>query len=247
MGSDMKHQSIRIVGLPGAGKKKVQGALQSQFGLLPERVVVAELNMPLCTATGDQVWCVLDVRSPFDTEQHAQVMNYLTCLLHLADGVVLNFTEMSDLQAQTFWVQWLRQQFGQMPVVRLLNGRFPEGWQGFSAESSIRCSTSQESETALQAHPDIQRYEFQIGRVSLEHLMMGLDNSRRNLKMQIWRVQAVVECFEYINCVALEGTPFRWDTYAAEEGAKPGTLRIEGVGLQKKWLQELIEASELSF
>ncbi|MDG6778492.1 hypothetical protein QCB44_07230 [Thiomicrorhabdus sp. zzn3] len=237
MSSNELAASVTLLGLPGSGKDRVKRALVEQFGYDPQRIVTSVM---IPSAKTGQAWCVIDVRPLVGIALGGAVEKHLQSLLAYADGVIFSFVEAADLEAQAFWTQWVRQQESNVPIVRLLNRRFPESWSGFEIDET-------EKEKSGEPLPPLtlQCFEFEVGRVHLDHLMMGLDNSRQNLGVDIWRVQAVIDTFEYENTVAVEATPFRWDCYAAGLDQAPGKIRIEGIDLDKRWLNEIIQASLL--
>lgn len=228
---------ITLLGLPGSGKDRLKRALVEQFDYDPQRIVTSVVVPPEKTG---QAWCVIDVRPLVGMVLSGAVEKHLQALLAYADGVIFSFVEAANLEAQSFWMQWVRQQSPELPVVRVMNQRFPESWSGFEVDET------QKGKYVQPPRPlDLQRFEFEVGTVHLDHLMMGLDNSRQNLGVDIWRVQAVVDTFEYENTVAVEATPFRWDCYAAESDQPVGKIRIEGIDLDQRWLNEIIQASLL--
>lgn len=244
MGCDWNRTSIALLGLPGVGKHRLKRILVDHVGCQSERVEIFPGDVPTERLDDfQQVWCVIDVRSVARSGRDDLSMQRLKTLVEASDGVVFNFTEASELDTQAFWSRWIKQEFDNVPIVRLLNQQLPNGWCGFETRAGKKRlqAGDPESEDAV-----VQTYEFEVGRVCLDHLMMGLDSSRENLGMQIWRVQAVVDTFEYENLVAIEATPFRWDTFAADPDAVPGWIRIEGIDLQQAWLDEIVRASLLS-
>ena len=229
---------VCLTGLPGSGKHRLQAVLCEQFGLNQSAVSVdAELTQP--TACG-QVWCVIDIRSTLKGVADSSIELHLKHLVEKADGVIFNFTEAAELDAQSFWSKWVRQQSKTIPIVRVLNQRFPEVGLGFESNKVSRPACFQKTDFIPEA---LETYRFDVNTIHLEHLLMGLDSSKHNLGMKIWRVQAVVQTFEYENLVAIEGTPNRWDTYAAEADQKLGWIKVQGFELQQAWLNEIIQAS----
>lgn len=236
----LSSQTICLTGLPGSGKRRLKKALQAQFALKPDQLLLD--NELTGSEVVSQVWCVIDTRATLSGVLDETVEAQLTALIEKSDGVVFNFTEAADLDAQSFWSRWLRQQAKDLPVVRVLNQRFPESWQGFPASENSRPARLHVGDLL----PDtLQTFVFKVGPLHLEHLLMGLDSSKQSLGMKIWRVQAVVETFEYVNLVAIEGTPNRWDTYAAEAESSSGWIKIQGFGLEEAWLAEVVNASFL--
>lgn len=229
---------ICLTGLPGSGKHRLQTVLCEQFGLNQSAINVdAELTQPTVC---DQVWCVIDIRSTLKGVVDSSIESHLKQLVEKADGVIFNFAEAAELDTQSFWSKWVRQQSKAISIVRVLNHRFPENWLESKTNKVSRPAHFQKTDFIPEA---LETHLFDVNTIHLEHLLMGLDSSKQNLGMKIWRVQAVVQTFEYENLVAIEGTPHRWDTYAAETDQKPGWIKIQGFELQQAWLNEIIQAS----
>ena len=236
-------QTVCLTGLPGSGKRRLKKVLQAQFALKPDQLLLD--NELTGSEMVSQVWCVIDTRSTLQGLQDRAIEEYLKFLVARVDGIIFNFTEASDLDSQSFWSRWVRQQSPELPIVRVLNQRFPAKWQGFEVSQAPKTGRPAGFQLIDFIPDNLQTFEFEVGPLHLEHLLMGLDSSKQSLGMQIWRVQAVVQTFEYVNLVAIEGTPNRWDTYAAETDSASGWIKIQGVGLEKAWLDEIIKASFL--
>ncbi len=248
----LENDRIILVGLPGAGKTRVAKALEKQFDcrLITEAQWVAgdkgclELGFAAPSLKNDgeySVWCVIDIRSSIEDGQ-AWVEALLKQSLSFADGVVLSFAEQADLTQQTRWGNWLKKVADELArepfkTVRWFHQQFPQEFTGFSngrfSEATHLKNSSFEERS----------YEFEVGTVMLDHLLMGLDNSRRNLDMKITRVQANLDTFEFDNRITVEGTPYRLDKYAAEEGVQIGKITVSGLGLDPAWLEQIIKAS----
>ncbi|WP_178863154.1 hypothetical protein [Thiomicrorhabdus cannonii] len=241
-----KTAQILLVGLPGSGKSRVQQAIREQLDLeCVELGTLPDLGEP--KQPHQQVWCVIDARPAFDEMQDAHALSHLAELLQLADGVLLNFIEAADLTLQSHWIKWIKAQ-RPLPVVRLTYGRFPQGWVGFERDT---LPDALQQTAAMPTLPGLQTCRYEVKKLYLEHLLMGLDALRRNWGVRIWRVTGVFYTFEYVNPVQLEGTPFGLDTFAAA-GEVPGDvpdgwLQIQGVDLPQAQLQELVDACQLSF
>lgn len=239
------HATVSLLGLPGSGKQRLKQALVEQLGCKPENIhPSSDISLSDRSEDFDQTWCVIDVRSGLQSNHDPLAVKQLESLVSAADGVVFNFMEASELDDQLFWGRWVKQRYPDKPIMRFLNRQIPKGWCGFEVvadktEKPAAFSALAASDKALQS------FKFDVGRVCLDHLLMGLDNSRQNLGMQIWRVQAVVDTVEYENRVAVEATPFRWDTFAAIPEAESGWIKIEGIDLNEAWLEEIIQASML--
>lgn len=245
---------IVVTGLPGSGKTGVVQSLLEQFDchVIDDEALAEGRNgvfywnetFPIEAPTQQvdrQIWCVIDARSTLEKEP-GWVNEALIEKLKIADAVVFSFVENSSLQEQSWWNQWLADQVGLLnretiPVVRWFYQQFPQGFDGFNVESR--------KHQTLSRFKALQQYDFEVGSVVLDHLLMGLDNSRRNLGMKIARVEGVLETFEFDNLIALQGTPYRLDTFAAEDSAEPGWLKISGYDLDRAWLKQLVDASRL--
>lgn len=254
-----------ITGLPGCGKTRVIQSLPSDYLNhssddetplsinRPIKIVeVLEVNGLEALLNAERIWCVIDVRSIFLAGRDDWLEARLKNLVKQANGIVFSFLESSSLDEQAWWSRWVNQHAKGLPIVRWLNQRFPSGfsdqWAGFKmnpkAELTLLkkgCSGVERfSATAL---PNLQSFHFSVKRISLEHLLFGLDSSKQNLGMKIVRVQGVVQTIEYANLVAIEGSALRWDTFAATSDTEAGSLTIQGIGLEKSWLEELVNAS----
>jgi hypothetical protein len=265
--------NVALVGLPGSGKSRVLSSLLKhpwfitrpgqvrEINGFGERAATESLALKAASFAQDgQVWCVLDVRKPLLAGRDEWVEQALLQLLSQAHGVVLTFLEDADLTQQAWWNHWLKRHVATLPVVRWLNQGFAERWAGFAPDTSANKVANKVITDALILPAPWQRFEFDLPRVCLEHLLMGLDASKTNLGMAIWRVQGVVNTLEYQNAIAIEGTPTQLRTYAAadvlqdapsseqvneqaSEQVKIGHLVIEGFGLDQAWLTQIVMAS----
>lgn len=238
-------QQCLLVGLPGSGKRRLAqqivnlGELSAEQ-VLTDRVLLADVvkvSAPITT------WLVLDARANL-SEHSTDMLSVLEKLLSVAQGVILNFHEQVELEQQSQWASWVRQHDSDVKLVRTGYSGLPDSFQPVL---EIGCPP----EHLVDVQADLvslraQRFEYEVKRVMLDHLLMGLDGARRNLAMPIFRVQATLNTFEYENVVQVEGTPTRLDCYAAEENQAPGTIVIEGRDLDQAWLSELVAACQLS-
>jgi hypothetical protein len=270
----LNQHSIILTGLPGSGKSRVLESLKRHYSC---EIVSCDSSLqksviPGCCEwndisslpekkPGQQQWCVIDIRSEL-TEPSEWVSDLLRLMVSRADGIVYSFAESAALNQQSWWNSWINKQakefgFDRPPIVRWFYQQFPEDFGGFDlvdiAEKPVV--------TGLQPNS----FRFEVGQVMLDHLLMGLDNSMRTLGMKITRVRAVVDTFEFDNRIVLEGTPYRLDTYAAnqhgqknlyqlvankivlpeEEKLPCGVVEISGVDLQQEWLEQLIQACKI--
>lgn len=245
--------SIIITGLPGSGKTRVIQSLQASLMALSESPKVACIENHDCLATDDlpkayQIWCVIDVRSPFVLDRDDWLDIKLQAAVKQADGIVFSFLENASLEDQSWWNNWAKNHAQAVPIVRWLNQRFPNDWTGFGEDlrQNVHRNNKQVvlDKTLPQVSSDaLQTFEFEVSRVCLDHLLFGLDSSKQNLGMKIVRVQGVVNTLEYENKVAIEGSALRWDMFAAEDEVVSGKIIIQGFDLEKSWLDELFKAS----
>lgn len=240
----LNEHCIVVTGLPGSGKTRViQSALTQLPNLAKEVSLIESSDARLTEEEGrslkiDQIWCVVDVRTYFQLPRDDWLASELKALVEQADGIVFSFVEGASLEIQAQWSGWVRQHVKELPIVRWLNQQFPKDWCGFTSKKGGR-------KLNLPPLPALQSFSFKVGKLSLEHLLFGLDSSIQNLGMKIVRVTGVVETFEYVNLVAIEGSVLRWDTFAAKPKEVARTLVIVGVDLERSWLEELVNASLL--
>lgn len=249
---------IQLLGLPGAGKKRLKQALQGYFEgrtgdseqnfevLVPEFADVASGQAVL--PNNSLNWAVIDCRSLLVVEDavQQQALVYLEQLLLSCDAVVWMFAESSELSIQSQWYKWLKQWQAEhqrtLPSIQCFAQTFKHPHQGldqFLQQAPL-------SHSALPTLPHFQSLHFRLPKVVLEHLLFVLDVSRQNLQRPLWRVKGSVMSAEYVNPVAVEGTVNRWDTYASELSEKDpamGQLTIEGLGLESDHLQGVLQAA----
>lgn len=234
--------TLVITGLPGSGKTRVIQSLENN------------LTRPGCFETPDladlkqvtppyQILCVIDVRAPLVSGRDDWLEARLQQLLRSSNGIIFSFLESAALDDQAWWNKWVALNAGHLPIVRWLNQSFPAAWQGFPVKASLLPSMPELSKELTL----LQLYEFSVGRLCWEHLLFGLDSSKQNLGMKIARVRGVVQTLEYENNVAIEGSATRWELFAADEKSLQtevlGRLQIQGVDLDRAWLDEIVKAS----
>jgi len=264
--SELSSKNIVLLGLPGSGKTRVAQSLQSQFGckLLNDDLSGFEkasfkftrpgslewndfLNLP-AKSLKQEVWCVIDVRSPLPEIGADWLQQALTDMLSVADGVVFTFIESASLDSQAWWSKWVVNHSTaalKKPIVRWMNQSFSADFKGFdlATEQGDNVNPSPVDKLEQADLQQVETFRFSAERIVLDHLLMGLDNSRQNLAMKICRVKGVVQTVEYSNLVAIEGTAYRWDTFAAESDIGLGELHISGVGLDQAWLSQIVKAA----
>lgn len=246
----LQSKRLAITGLPGCGKTRVINSMPSDIVSAWEIVELNAFDPPLQQHIAEQglVWCVVDVRSILVEGRDDWLASHLKNLVSQADGIVFSFFERAPLDEQAWWSKWVAchakcdEQGKRTPIVRWLGQHFPahfsKKWAGFTPIKALN-NVHQEGHNL----PALQTFHFTVGRLSLEHLLFGIDSSKQNLSMKILRVQGVANTLEYANLVAIEGSALRWDTFAAEPSAMAGGLQIQGIGLEQKWLDEIVCAS----
>lgn len=260
--SDMEAVNVQLIGLPGSGRHRLQRALaeywQGRTGnsgnaedfavqfYAPEREKGRFLTEKVAKSPKTAFWTVVDMRSAPQTLPEA-ALDYLQQLLKQSSAVIWQFADAADLETQTAWQSWLKKTAPSVPAVHCLAQAFKFPHQGL--ETLLKETAVQANEVDFSSLPVIenwQSFEAQLPKIILDHLLMGLDASRQNLQMVLWRVKGTVQTLEYVNPVAIEGTLNRWDTFAGDlaEGApQMGTLTVEGVGLEADWLTQILQAS----
>lgn len=243
-------ESIYLLGLPGAGKSKVASALiaQGYSAFQIDRRLMDEWRVNPTLAC----WTIIDVRNVVNEQQAESLLSILGAMVAVSSVVVFSFVEEADLNAQNSWRKWLTAHAPNVQVVRLHGEQFSTP----DLSSLLALSEGDEhksllSETRLQAmsqvtdyYQTLQQFDFPLQKVMLDYLLFGLDSSKQNLAMAIWRVTGTVWTHEYHNPVRIEGSAWRWDTYGGDE-QDIGNLRIEGMGLDEAWLTEIVNASRL--
>ncbi|GKT11678.1 MAG: hypothetical protein ISEC1_P0647 [Thiomicrorhabdus sp.] len=246
----MSLESIALLGLPGSGKSRIEQALlESQASQTADNIILAQ-NVKVVEVSGqiiqgkqadqsfDLVLCILDVRSTLLAGRDDWLEVQLKEMLAASHAVIYNFLEASSLDEQSWWGRWIKINAPELSVFRVLNGVLPDSL--FSLFSSFEQGGYPPKKLPQQAW---QNFEFEVGCISLDHLLFGLDSSKQNLGMKIARVTGVVETLEYDNLVTLEGSALRWDMFAAKQSAASGVITIQGQALDQAWLEELIKAS----
>ncbi|MGM0541087.1 MAG: hypothetical protein ACQEQR_01460 [Pseudomonadota bacterium] len=234
--------TLVMTGLPGSGKTRVIQSLENNL-TRPSCFESSDLSNLKQVTSPYQILCVIDVRAPLISERDDWLAARLQQLLLSSNGIIFSFLESAALDDQAWWNKWVALNAGHLPIVRWLNQSFPAAWQGFPIKEPLLPLTL---ELSKELKP-LQVYEFSVGRICWEHLLFGLDSSKQNLGMKIARVKGLVQTLEYENKVVIEGSATRWELFAADENNLPvgvlGWLQIQGVDLDRAWLDEIVEAS----
>jgi len=268
----MERPNLLLTGLPGSGKTRLLQSLrddettesgETKIFELPDLVekvfasqkgVQSNIAKPESLPDTALVMLVLDVRNLPNLPQDQWLLDSLAKMLPFAQGVLFNFVEAADLDAQSFWQNWLQQtaqaqKVASLPVYRVFYQALPTNfWSSVCALGAETCVLEELIEEMKPLFSDWQGFEFELTKVSLEHLMMGLANYQQSLGMEIGRISAEMETFEYQNRVALEMSPFNWQTFASEERLpilqefQRDRLLIWGRGLDPEWIKSLLLA-----
>ena len=219
--------NLNLLGLPGSGKDIVKQALNSYLDKQQFK------KLPIFTHNYQQGvnWLVIDVRSKLNNTK-AEV--FLKENAKISSLVIFCFAEESGLDVQVFWQKWVKENSPKLHILRLFHKSIKED---FIIEQHLKTSKTIAKQLQLQT------VIFSPATLNLEHLMAGLDACKQNLQMDIWRIKGKILTTEYSNPVALEVTINRWDTFGCEHAL--GEIKISGKNLNKKFLQEVIDASLL--
>lgn len=240
--------SIVLVGLPGAGKKRFQRAFCQTFPQVTVESVGSEhcADASLHLRSESQIWCVIDCRSPLlSTTAEA----YLKTLLAESTAVVLSFVSEAELSMQVYWQNWLKKNDSkQLPRKRWQGLELVDktGWQSVSQPVSLVSLKA-----IRQEQKPFQRHSMAFGDLStskrfhLEHLLMVLDASKNNLAMDLWRVKGCLFTYDYDHPVAIEMTPSRCDVFAADSESDQAFLELLGPQFDQAWLDQAIGACQL--
>lgn len=228
---------VRLYGLPACGIKRLADVWLKQGNFSIQMVDLADL--PHGTASLGYNLLVIDSRSFVQLGRDEWLLSVLQSLLEQADAILLNFLEAASLEQQMAWKRYLQNHFDK-PVLLSLNHAVPD--------RLLALVTAHQGSHLPRLMTAWQTMEFTLSRVNLEHLMMVLDNAKTALGMQLLRVKAVLNTMEYENLIALEGGPYRWDTYPASETDVrlwENRLKIQGFDLNQEWLQQMLDACRI--
>lgn len=231
------NEQILLLGLPGSGRTRFKQQFDNFVSDHAEKPDLVLSKTGLSEAK-IRIWCLIDIRSPVNS---SLLLSYLESAVRQASAVIFNFVESSDLTSQMHWQNWLKEVNAELPIFRFFHQTFSEDWHWQSLGKSV-------SQDRIDWPPPfftLETLTYEVKTLHLQHFLMGLDAARNNLQMDIYRVKAQVMTTEYINPVAIEITPFRVDTYAAEQST--GLIEVQGLNLDKDWFNQLIEACEAPF
>lgn len=231
---------VLLYGLPGSGKHRLAEEWRKTADHAIDILDFHSLDADASEESAHRC-LVIDSRSFWQIPRDQWLQEILQQMIAAADSIVLNFLEASELSVQMAWKSWLRDHAADTPVLMSLHQALPQGLNPLlEAGSQKRPQTLTPTRFS-----EMQTFEFKLDRVSLDHLLMVLDNAKTALGMKLIRVQGVLETLEYDNRVALEGAAYRWDTYAADEreiALRDKQLRLQGFDLDKAWLQQMLQA-----
>lgn len=240
----------KLSGLPGSGLKRFAQSLQV---FIPTQVwgwqdLQAQMHQRESLDEQDAIWLwLIDLRqNPDQLEQTNWLLQPLLAGLEVADAVVFMFTEQVDLSQQSKWQAFMRKYCPSLTTFRSFSQQVPENLQQFIKDTNVtgRLKSNTELLELAAVWQEWQSIHFEFPRVSLEMLMMSLANTQQSLAVKIGRIQGSLQTLEYENRVALEVDGLHWQTYASDDPQSPvSLLRIEGIGLDRQWLQNLIDAS----
>lgn len=222
---------INLLGLPGSGKQIVKNALINHF-----KAQSFKCNLLINAVNHNETinWLVIDIRSKL---QHKQALQCLVNYGKNSSLVIFIFAENSELDVQSFWQKWVKTFIPHITTLRLFYNAFNNN---FLASKYLLKPANNSPQLLCNK---LQRLSFKVVKINLDHLLAGLDACKQNLQMDIWRVKGSVFTTEYAHPVMIEGTINRWDTFAAEQVTNK--LLIKGLNLNKDFLQEIIDASQL--
>lgn len=254
---------IQLLGLPGAGKKRLKQALQSYFDCgAGDFAHKFEKNFVVCVpkfldwASGRVVlpknclnWAVIDVRSFLEGSDavQQQALLCLEAMLFHCEAVIWMFAESSELEVQAKWQKWLRQwqqkHHRKLTQVSCFAQTFQFPHQGL--EQLLQGMPNCRADFCVQPI-ELETLRVQCPKMVLSHLLFVLEASRQAGQLSWWRVKGCLMTAEYVNPVAIEGTVNRLDTYAAdlsEDSPEMGWITLEGLNLDAEVLQEGLRAS----
>ncbi len=241
-------ESIVLVGLPGAGKKRFQRVFCQTFPQVAVESVGIEQGTDSTRhlPSEAQIWCVIDIRSRLLS---ATAESHLKTLLAESTAIVLSFVSEAELSMQVYWQDWLKKNDPkQLPRKRWQGLELVDkaGWQSLS--QPVRLASLK----AISQHwKPLQSHSMAFGALStskrfhLEHLMMVLDAAKNNLAMDLWRVKGCLLTYDYDHPVVIEMTPSRCDVFAADSESDQAFLHLLGADFDQAWLEQAILASQL--
>lgn len=254
-----KH-TVLLTGLLGTGKSRLYNELES----LSLRQSLLEWQNPLDIEAliefkqshlDSVVYCVVDTRTP-PAHYPDWLLEWQQALLQLSDGVIFNFIDQVGIDTQTAWSKWVTTHLLPSQKPNIKRWPAPNSAQSLLENLSIQKRRKVLLEPSLttflaqskQALPNLEVFHFKVGKINLEHLLMGLDNSKQALQMKVLRVFGVLQTDQYAPLITLEGSAVAWHQHldSEQESANSAhTLTIWGLDLDRTWLNELIDVAQL--
>lgn len=204
---------LALIGWPGAGRHRLARWLEAEV----DTEVEVFSGLQWCQADERrQVWAVVDARDAIANEAE------LSELLNAAQVVVLMFWQQVDLSRQSRWLKQLKRLAPERPYALVMQDRLS------AAQYDQLRAASLHAPLPLQPNwPVLQTWQFEVPKLSLQHLLFVLDTAKQNLGLKLWRAQGEFYTLEYDNRVALEGTRERWDQYVADDVRAQDWLRLQ--------------------
>ncbi|WP_044411777.1 P-loop NTPase family protein [Thiomicrospira microaerophila] len=221
-------QKVCLIGWPGSGKSRFYQLIAPQLQAL--NLTVREANglvWDIQQEVQEQAWLVLDAR------QRVESPDELATLLNAADAQVLMFWQEVSLDNQAWWLKQLKSFAPAKPYALVM----PSGL----ADAELIKLAAAPLSAQQPDWPRLQRMEFVLPKLVLEHFTFVLDAMQRDSTIQLWRAVGVVECLEFANPVAIEAGR-NWVYQYNAGDAQAGWLRLEGVGLNQAVLCEWLSA-----
>ncbi|WFE67804.1 hypothetical protein P8S54_06105 [Thiomicrospira sp. R3] len=219
---------VCLIGWPGSGKSRFYQLIAPQLEALSLTVREANgLVWDIQREMQEQAWLVLDAR------QRIESPDELAALLNGADALVLMFWQEVPLGHQAWWLKQLKSIVPNKPYALVMP------WGLVEAEL-IKLSAAPPS-AQNPDWPRLQRMEFVLPRLVLEHFTFVLDAMQRDSTIELWRAVGVVECLEFASPVAIEAGR-NWVYQYNAGDAQAGWLGLEGVRLNRAVLCEWLSA-----
>ncbi|BBP46534.1 hypothetical protein THMIRHAS_19070 [Thiosulfatimonas sediminis] len=236
MSNVVTHLPLRLFGLPGCGVSRLQRAWQSSLPNALQDVPFSAIHATSAAEPGFNL-LVLDARSMPQLPRDQWLLAVLNTLLSQADAVLLNFLEAASLEQQLYWKNHLRG--SAQPLLMSVQQAIPERLPALLTQAQGRAFPQ------ITLSAPLQEWEFELPKVNLEQLMMVLDNAKSALGAKLLRAKGVLHTQEYSNLVMLEGSPYRWDCFAAQSDEVDiwqNRLWVQGIELDKGWFEAMLPA-----